>query len=182
MEFLKKYKAYLVVILAIGLAFLLRNKFTGSNDEPLPSSTSTTPLAVDQSSSGEEGVLSVAEIPPLFPGCNYLSTIEEKKKCSDEKLLQYLYAQIKYPDYALQHGIEGRCVVTFVVEPDGKIGHAKIIKDIGGGCGEASLLVVQSMNKMSEAWTAGMDKGKPARVRFNLPVSFKLNDQGDKSN
>ncbi|MBR3939337.1 MAG: energy transducer TonB, partial [Bacteroidales bacterium] len=67
-------------------------------------------------------------------------------------------------------GITGRVFLTFVVEKDGSIANARILRDIGGGCGQEALRVVKSMPK----WTPGEQRGRPVRVQFNLPVSFEL--------
>jgi protein TonB len=64
--------------------------------------------------------------------------------------------------------------VQFVVEKDGKITDANVVRDIGAGCGEEALRVVNSMNSMGEKWTPGKQRGKSVRVQFTLPVSFKL--------
>lgn len=88
-------------------------------------------------------------------------------------MLQYLYGHITYPQYAKDHGIEGRCVVTFVVETDGSISEAKILKDIGGGCGEASLNIVNSMNQMPQRWIPGTQRAK--QFGSDLICRFPLN-------
>ncbi|MBR3939047.1 MAG: energy transducer TonB, partial [Bacteroidales bacterium] len=67
-------------------------------------------------------------------------------------------------------GITGRVFLTFVVEKDGSIANARILRDIGGGCGQEALRVVKSMPK----WIPGEQRGIPVRVQFNLPVYFKL--------
>ncbi len=69
-----------------------------------------------------------------------------------------------------------RTVVQFVVERDGLVTNAKIIKDIGGGCGEATLKVVNMMPK----WIPGKQNGKPVKVHFNLPVKFQLEGDEEK--
>jgi protein TonB len=81
---------------------------------------------------------------------------------------------VKYPAIARENGIQGRVVVQFVVEKDGKITDANVVRDIGAGCGEEALRVVNSMNGMNQRWTPGKQRGKPVRVQFTLPVSFKL--------
>jgi protein TonB len=81
---------------------------------------------------------------------------------------------VKYPAIARENGIQGRVVVQFVVEKDGKITDANVVRDIGAGCGEEALRVVNSMNSMNQRWTPGKQRGKPVRVQFTLPVSFKL--------
>jgi protein TonB len=59
------------------------------------------------------------------------------------------------------------------VEPDGSISNPEIVRDIGAGCGEEALRIV---NMMPE-WIPGRQRGKAVRVQFNLPVRFDLVDQ-----
>lgn len=114
---------------------------------------------------------------PRFPGCENRSSQEERKVCSDSLLLNYIYANVKYPQYAIENNIQGRCVISFIVEKDGSISNSKIAKDIGGGCGESALAVVNSMNLMPQKWIPGKNNGEPKRVVFNIPVSFRLENK-----
>ncbi len=122
-----------------------------------------------------EEIFKVVEQMPRFPGCEDQSgSNEEKYQCAQAKLLEYVYKNVKYPAIARENGIQGRVVVQFVVEKDGKITDANVVRDIGAGCGEEALRVVNSMNSMGEKWTPGKQRGKAVRVQFTLPVSFKL--------
>jgi periplasmic protein TonB len=122
-----------------------------------------------------EEIFKVVEQMPRFPGCENISgTNEEKLKCAEGKMLEYIYKNVKYPAIARENGIQGRVVIQFVVERDGSITDAQVVRDIGAGCGEEALRVVNSMNSMSEKWTPGKQRGKPVRVQFTLPVQFKL--------
>lgn len=105
----------------------------------------------------EEEIFLVVEEQPSFPG-------------GEDKMFEYLYSNIKYPQVAKENNITGRVFLTFVVEKDGSIANAKILRDIGGGCGQEALRVVKSMPK----WSPGKQRGKPVRVQFNLPVVFEL--------
>lgn len=138
-------------------------------------STDETPPVVQESE-----VMSVPEVNPRFPGCEEILDLTERKNCADKKLLEYVYQKIQYPPYALENNVQGRCVISFIIETDGKVSHAKIVKDIGGGCGEASLKVVNSMNEMKDPWIPGMNKGKSVRSQYHLPVNFKLKEKGEK--
>lgn len=106
----------------------------------------------------EEEIFQVVEEEPEFPG-------------GMEALYKYLGESIKYPQLAKENNIEGKVYVTFVVEKDGSIANPRILRDIGGGCGNEAVRVVKAMPK----WKAGKQRGKNVRVQFNLPVSFKLN-------
>jgi protein TonB len=120
-------------------------------------------------------IFKVVEQMPRFPGCEDAGgSNDEKYQCAQTKLLEYIYKNVKYPAIARENGIQGRVVVQFVVEKDGKITDANVVRDIGAGCGEEALRVVNSMNGMNQRWTPGKQRGKPVRVQFTLPVSFKL--------
>ena len=105
----------------------------------------------------DEEIFLVVENEPEFPG-------------GEDSLYAYIARNIKYPEAAKKEKIEGRVFVTFVIEKDGQVSSAKILRDIGGGCGEEAIRVVKSMPK----WKPGTQRGNPVRVQFNLPVSFML--------
>ncbi len=94
---------------------------------------------------------------PTFPG-------------GQEALQNYLATTLKYPKDAQEKGIEGKVFISFVVEADGKVTRAKIIRGLGGTCDAEALRVVQAM----PSWTPGRQNGKPVAVQFNLPINFKL--------
>ena len=105
----------------------------------------------------EEEIFMVVENAPEYPG-------------GEAELYKYLQKSINYPELAKQQNITGRVFVTFVVEKDGSIANPKILRDIGGGCGDEAIRVVRNMPK----WKPGKQRGKPVRVQFNLPVMFEL--------
>ncbi len=106
----------------------------------------------------EEKPFVVAEKLPQFPG-------------GETELMKFIYANIKYPPRAQEAGIQGKVIVNFVVERDGKITHIKIERGIGFGCDEESIRV---LNKMPP-WTPGEMGGKAVPVYFTLPITFRLN-------
>jgi TonB family protein len=125
-----------------------------------------------QTSTDEEQdkVLKVVEVQPTFPGCEEMGDRKSEKICADEKMLTFIYGNIKYPAEARAAKVQGMVVITFVVEKDGTITHATITRDIGKGCGEEALKVVESMPK----WNPGLQRGEPVRVQYNIPIKFKL--------
>lgn len=91
-----------------------------------------------------------------------------------EALTQFLMKNITYPENAKKNGIQGKVFVNFIVETDGSIANAKVMKGIGGGCDEEALRVVNLMPK----WKPGsMKDGKIVRVLFVLPIQFALSDK-----
>ena len=108
---------------------------------------------------------------PRFDVC--AEADDDKKaiyQCATEKLLSYVSSKIKYPAIARENGLEGKVVVQFVVERDGSISNANIVRDIGGGCGAEALRVVNDMPN----WVPGRQRSVPVRVKFTLPVKFGL--------
>jgi protein TonB len=77
---------------------------------------------------------------------------------------------IVYPEIARMAGIEGRVFVEFVIDERGNVLNPRIVRGIGGGCDEAALAAVKKVK-----FKPGMQRGKPVRVRYTLPVMFKLN-------
>lgn len=88
----------------------------------------------------------------------------------EDALYEYLAKEIQYPVQARDGGIEGKVYVRFVVEKDGSITNIRIMRDIGGGCGEEAKRVVKGMPK----WKPGKQRGRAVRSEFTLPVNFTL--------
>ncbi|MBR4773074.1 MAG: TonB family protein [Bacteroidales bacterium] len=123
-----------------------------------PQQTETAQTEVTENTPEGE-VFQVVEVEPQFEG-------------GLEALYKYLAENIKYPEQAKSDGIQGRVFVRFVIEADGSVTNAQVLRGIGGGCDEEALRVVEAMPK----WTPGMQQGKPVRVQFNLPITFKLQE------
>ena len=121
-----------------------------------------------------EEIFKVVEQMPRFPGCENKGSEAEKKQCAQQELLKFIYKNIKYPAIARENGVEGTCVIQFVVEKDGAIADAKVVRDIGAQCGQEALRVVNLMNQKGLKWTPGKQRGRAVKVQFNLPVKFRL--------
>ena len=128
-------------------------------------------------STADNEIFSVAEQMPRFPGCENLPSIEEKEKCSQQKLMEYIFNNLKYPKEAKENITEGRVVIRFVVMADGRISDVEILRDIGSGCGEAARQVIESMNDLPERWMPGKQGGRTINTYFTLPVIFKLAEE-----
>lgn len=85
-------------------------------------------------------------------------------------LAQFLQSNLVYPVQAREIGVTGKVWVNFVVDENGKIIDAKILKGIGYGCDEEALRVI----KMMPNWKPGMFQGKPVKVSFNQPITFAM--------
>ncbi|MBT8231574.1 MAG: TonB family protein [Bacteroidia bacterium] len=123
----------------------------------------------------EEPIVRFAEQMPRFPGCeDMVGTHKEKEVCAQMKLLKYIYKNLKYPQIAIDNGIEGTTVIQFVVDKKGNITNVDLKIDIGGGCGPAAVKAVKSMNNQLDNWTPGKQNGRPVKVLFTLPIKFDL--------
>ena len=105
----------------------------------------------------ENKVFDVVEQMPSFPG-------------GTSALNQYLSSNVKYPVVAQENGVQGRVVVSFVVERDGSITDVKVVRSVDPSLDREASRVVSSMPK----WIPGKQNGSPVRVKYNVPVSFKL--------
>lgn len=132
------------------------------------------PVPMPEPEPDVEDIFIRAEEMPRFPGCEDLNTKQEKQQCADRKLLEFVYKNIKYPAIARENGIEGTCVIRFVVDKSGQIKDIEAVKDIGGQCGQEALRVVNLMNQQGLTWTPGKQRGRPVNVQFNLPIKFRL--------
>ena len=82
----------------------------------------------------------------------------------------YLNYELRYPALARENDIEGKVLVEFVVNEDGAISAARIVRGIGGGCDEEALRVIKNMPK----WKPGRQNGRAVKVFFTLPIIFNL--------
>lgn len=107
---------------------------------------------------GDEGeVFQVVEQMPEFPG-------------GMDKLMEYLSKNIKYPSIAMENNIQGRVVVEFVVNKDGSIVEPKVMRSVDTSLDNEAMRVIKSMPK----WNPGKQRGKAVRVRYTVPVLFRL--------
>lgn len=102
-------------------------------------------------------VFEVVEQMPQFPG-------------GDAALMQFLSSHIKYPVVAEENGIQGRVVCTFVVEKNGSITDVKVVKSVDPSLDKEAQRVIKSMPN----WIPGKQNGSAVRVKYTVPVTFRL--------
>ncbi len=108
----------------------------------------------------EEEVFHAVEQMPEFPG-------------GQSALMKYLSNNIRYPQMALANDIQGRVVVKFVVEKDGSVSGVTVVRGVDKDLDKEAVRVVKSMPK----WQPGKNNGQAVRCWFNLPVTFKIQQQ-----
>lgn len=108
-------------------------------------------------STAKEEVFMVAEQMPEYPG-------------GMKEMLKFLQENVKYPENAMKNNVQGQVIVQFVVEKDGTPTEFKVLRSVDPDLDAEALRVMKAMPK----WKPGMQKGQVVRVKFTVPVSFKL--------
>lgn len=139
-------KRVLFLTTALVLSFLSTAQTPQKSSATKPSTVTTQ----------EETIFTVVEQMPEFPG-------------GMEALYQFLAANIKYPG-GPDVCVSGKVFVSFVIEKDGTVSDAKVLRKLHPAFDEEALRVVKLMPK----WEPGRQDGKPVRVQFNLPINFNL--------
>lgn len=139
---------------------IAKTEVKGDDDADIPDAPPPPPPTVEEKKPEpvqEDVVHDYVEKPPSFPG-------------GEAELLKFLNSNIKYPPLAKESNIQGRVILSFVVNKKGQIEDVRVVKDIGGGCGKEAVRVVQSM----PSWNPGEQNGHSVKVRYTLPVLFRL--------
>ena len=105
----------------------------------------------------ENKVFDVVEQMPSFPG-------------GQAALMQWLSSNMKYPTIAAENGVQGRVIVQFVVEKDGSVTDVHVAKSVDPSLDKEAARVVKAMPK----WIPGKQNGSAVRVKYTVPVTFKL--------
>ena len=157
------FVARLKVLLVTPVAFFLVVAFTAS---PMVQSMAQVDKAgnveketqvITPQKKPAEDVFTVVEVMPKFPG-------------GINAQMKYLQSEIKYPESARKAGKQGTVYVTYVVEKDGSITDTRVLRGFYKECDEEALRVVSAMPN----WEPGLQRGKPVRVQFNVPIKFTL--------
>lgn len=109
------------------------------------------------------------ELMPMMASCMQ-EDLEERKKCTDQTMLQYIHKSLRYPKQARANGVFGNAIVQLVIDKDGSLSEIKILR---GVCQSIKTEVIRVLIKMPP-WNPGYQNGKPVRVLFTLPVTFRL--------
>lgn len=125
----------------------LQNTFTA----PAPSQRGREEVVEDNT------VFEFLEEMPEFPG-------------GQAAMMKWLGEHVNYPTIASENNIQGRVMVSFIVERDGSVSDVKILRGVDPSLDKEAMRLVSSMPK----WKPGMQTGKPVRARFNIPVTFRL--------
>ena len=149
---LARFKYLLFVPLAIALLAMNNTTIRANVQKKVVKTTKAT-----KKTSANDKVYEVCEQMPTFPG-------------GDAALMKYLAENIKYPVSAQKAKEQGRVVVQFIVEKDGTVTGVKTVRSVTPALDAEAVRVIKAMPK----WTPGRQDGQPVRVKYNVPVSFRL--------
>lgn len=119
--------------------------------------TYVAPAVVEEEEESAQQIFTVVEEMPKFPG-------------GDSELLKFIAKSIKYPVIAQENGIQGRVICSFVVNRDGSVVDAEVLRGVDPSLDKEALRVIATMPK----WTPGKQRGKPVRVKYTVPITFRL--------
>ena len=158
------YKYLLFVPLAIALMFMNSckrkpkvQKQEMEGTRVVVKAESAEDTAQFKNTESTEKMYVVVEQMPAFPG-------------GDAALMKYLSENIKYPEAAEKAGEQGRVVVNFIVEKDGAISNVNVVRSVTPTLDAEAVRVIKAMPK----WVPGKQDGQSVRVKYNVPVSFRL--------
>ena len=158
------YKYLLLVPLALALVLMNSCKRKTNVQKPVKEGTKVEVKA----ETGED----TAQVKDAEPTDKVYQVVEQMPafKGGDAALMKYLSENIKYPEAAEKAGEQGRVVVSFTVEKDGAVADVKVARSVTPTLDAEAVRVIKAMPK----WVPGKQDGKFVRVRYNVPVSFKL--------
>jgi len=154
---------YSLILTSVALIMLLFSCGESEREEATSTvnrNTESAATRAEKSDSKKEltgKVYDIVEYMPEYPG-------------GVTELMNYLSKNTHYPAATKRDGIQGRVVVSFIVEPDGSISNVKLVRSVDANLDREALRVVSEMPK----WTPGKQGGNTVRVRYSLPITFRL--------
>ena len=130
---------------SLPLVFRLQGESTPQNNTPVANKI------------GKDGIYEIVDTPPIYPG-------------GEAALLKFISDNIKYPEEAFKAGTQGRVTTIFIINEDGSVSDVDVVRSVHPLLDAEAVRVISSMPK----WTPGKAGGKAVKVRFTMPVTFRL--------
>lgn len=128
------------------------------------------PVGMEIEGSDEPVPFILVESAPVFPGCEDLPTVEEKRECLNKGIIHFVSDNFQIPRKARRLDIQGRVFVNFVIEKDGSISNIKVVRGVDPVLDDEAVRVVKGLPKFEPA----RQHGKPVRVSYTLPINARL--------
>ena len=155
-DVLKEYAKHFNADTSNGILFINTKEYVKNGKKEIVSVNVKAKEPAEETDTDNDA-FNVVEQMPEFPG----GSIE---------LMKFLSENVKYPEAAEETGTQGRVVAQFIVEADGSITNVKVLKNVSDEIDAEAVRVIKAMPK----WKPGMQKGQPVRVKYTIPVTFRL--------
>lgn len=132
---------------------------TGTNPVEIPAVVQGGTAIAEVPSETAIFAIDAIESYPKFPG-------------GQEAFIKFLQKNLKYPGMAVESGIQGKVILSFIIERSGELSHIKIVRGIGSGCDEEAVRVLSR----SPQWEPGIQNNQKVRVAYTLPINFSLSN------
>ncbi len=156
-DVLKEYAKHFNADTSNGILFINTKEYVKNGKKELVSVNVKAKEPKEEETGTGEKAFNVVEHMPEFPG----GAVE---------MMKFLNENVKYPEAAEKAGTQGRVVVQFIVEADGSITNVKVLKNVSDEIDAEAVRVIKAMPK----WKPGSQKGQPVRVKYTIPVTFRL--------
>lgn len=123
-------------------------------------------VEVEEEIEDDDVPFAVIEDVPVFPGCENES---DKRACFQKMMQKHIGKNFRYPEIAQEMGIQGRVSVMFTIQKDGSIGNVRM-RGPDKNLEKEAARIISKLPKM----TPGKQRGRPVRVPFSIPITFKL--------
>ena len=162
-EALKEYARYFNEDTSKGIIFINTKEFVEKGKKELAAITVVAkgPQVEDTEKPEQpelDMVFDVVEQMPMFPG-------------GMEEMMKFISMNVRYPKSAMEKGQQGRVLVQFIIERDGSLSNVQVVKKVNEDLDAEALRIIGQMPK----WNPGMQNGQTVRVKFTIPISFRLN-------
>jgi TonB family protein len=156
-DVLKEYANHFNADTSNGILFIKTMESTKNSGKELANVTVVANRLEKEADTAKEEAFDVVEQMPEYPG-------------GLPELMKYISMNVHYPEAAMKTGTQGRVLVRFIVEEDGTVSDARVVQRVSDELDAEALRVVNAMPK----WTPGRQKSQPVRMKYTLPVSFRL--------
>lgn len=156
-DVLKEYANHFNADTSNGILFIKTMESTKNSGKELANVTVVAYRLEKEADTAKEEAFDVVEQMPEYPG-------------GLPELMKYISMNVHYPEAAMKTGTQGRVLVRFIVEEDGTVSDARVVQRVSDELDAEALRVVSAMPK----WTPGRQNGQPVRVKYTMPVTFRL--------
>ncbi|MDD2474336.1 MAG: TonB family protein [Dysgonamonadaceae bacterium] len=160
---MRKLTKYLS-ILPLALLLITANSVYAQQNEPKEEAKPPQEQDPVKKESKSDEIFVVVEKQPSFKG-------------NVKAMMEFIEKEMKYPVIAKENGIQGRVIVNYIIEKDGSLSDVQIVRGVDPSLDKEAIRIIEAMPK----WNPGLQRDERVRVRYTLPISFKLDENEDTS-